>query len=174
MLVMRAAVLVPARFPVATISSARWMASASCFRKAPEPVFTSSTNASRPAASFLLMMDAQIRNGLSTVAGAVAQRVERAVRRHQPFRLAHDRETAGAQDGEDLLLLQVGSVAGDALQLVEGAAGVAQGAAGDHGHVEPGCGSDGGHQEGGFVAHSTGGVLIHLGPGQAAEVQDPA
>jgi predicted TIM-barrel fold metal-dependent hydrolase len=68
MSVMRAAVRVPALFPVATISSARWMASASCLRKAPEPVFTSSTNASSPAASFLLMMDAQIRNGLSTVA----------------------------------------------------------------------------------------------------------
>ncbi len=34
---------------------------------APEPVFTSSTRASIPSASFLLMMEAQIRNGLSTV-----------------------------------------------------------------------------------------------------------
>ena len=36
-------------------------------RNAPEPVFTSSTRASRPAASFLLRIDAQIRPGLSTV-----------------------------------------------------------------------------------------------------------
>ena len=34
---------------------------------APDPVFTSSTSASIPSASFLLMMDAQIRYGLSTV-----------------------------------------------------------------------------------------------------------
>jgi hypothetical protein len=36
-------------------------------RNAPEPVFTSRTSALRPAASFLLKMDAQMRPGLSTV-----------------------------------------------------------------------------------------------------------
>ncbi len=34
---------------------------------APEPVFTSSTSASIPSASFLLMIEAQISAGLSTV-----------------------------------------------------------------------------------------------------------
>ena len=36
-------------------------------KKAPEPVFTSSTSASSPAASFLLRMEAPISPGLSTV-----------------------------------------------------------------------------------------------------------
>ena len=43
-------------------------ASAGFFMKAPPPVFTSSTSASMPSAIFLLMMEAQIRKGLSTVA----------------------------------------------------------------------------------------------------------
>ena len=57
----------PIRSPVSTMSSARKAASFSVFMNAPEPVFTSSTSASMPSASFLLMMEAQIRYGLSTV-----------------------------------------------------------------------------------------------------------
>ena len=63
-----ATVLRPAFFPIFTISSARAFASASCFMNAPLPVFTSSTMASAPAASFLLMMELAIRDRLSTVA----------------------------------------------------------------------------------------------------------
>ena len=67
MSVISAAIFLPMRSPVSTINSARYAASFSFFMKAPEPVFTSRTSASMPSASFLLMMDAQIRNGLSTV-----------------------------------------------------------------------------------------------------------
>ena len=68
MSVSSATVRVPAASAVATISAARYSASSSLRRKAPEPVFTSSTSASSPAASFLLKIDAQISPGLSTVA----------------------------------------------------------------------------------------------------------
>ena len=57
----------PMRSPVATIILARCSASSVRFINAPEPVLTSSTNASIPSASFLLMMLAQISGGLSTV-----------------------------------------------------------------------------------------------------------
>ena len=46
-------ILRPAFLPIRTISSPRALASASCFIKAPLPVFTSRTIASAPAASFL-------------------------------------------------------------------------------------------------------------------------
>ena len=58
----------PAFLPSFTISSAKALASFSSFIKAPLPVFTSSTMASAPAASFLLMMELAIRDILSTVA----------------------------------------------------------------------------------------------------------
>ena len=54
--------------PVSTISWASYSASARFFMNAPLPVFTSSTSASIPSAIFLLMIEAQIRKGLSTVA----------------------------------------------------------------------------------------------------------
>src|SRR6266404_1139720 len=57
----------PMRLPVSTSNSARFAASSIFFMKAPDPVFTSSTSASIPSANFLLMMDAQISAGLSTV-----------------------------------------------------------------------------------------------------------
>src|SRR5256885_717276 len=66
--VMRATTFLPMRLPVSTMTSARRIESSSCFIKAPEPVFTSSTSASMPSASFLLMMDAQMRPIFSTVA----------------------------------------------------------------------------------------------------------
>ena len=65
--VISATVRVPAASAVATISAARYSASSRLRRKAPDPVFTSSTSASRPAASFLLKIEAQINPGLSTV-----------------------------------------------------------------------------------------------------------
>ncbi len=68
MSVSSAAVRVPARSPVSTISSARNRACSGSRKNAPEPVFTSSTSPPSPAASFLLIIEAQSRYGLSTVA----------------------------------------------------------------------------------------------------------
>ena len=55
------------RFAVSTINSPSSAASSSLFMNAPDPVFTSSTSASMPSASFLLMIEAQISAGLSMV-----------------------------------------------------------------------------------------------------------
>ena len=63
-----AIVLRPAFLPICTISLARAKASSCAFIKAPLPVFTSSTMASAPAASFLLIMELAISDILSTVA----------------------------------------------------------------------------------------------------------
>ena len=68
MSVMSATIFLPMRSPVSTMSLARWTESFSVFMNAPLPVFTSSTRPSMPSANFLLMMEAQIRLGLSTVA----------------------------------------------------------------------------------------------------------
>lgn len=68
MSVSRATVRVLAASAVATIRAARYSESSGLRKKAPEPVFTSNTSASSPAASFLLKIDAQISPGLSTVA----------------------------------------------------------------------------------------------------------
>ena len=68
MSVSSATVRVPAASAVATIRAARNSQSSRLRRKAPEPVFTSSTKAFSPAASFLLRIDAQMSPGFSTVA----------------------------------------------------------------------------------------------------------
>ena len=56
MSVSRATVGTPIRLPVSTIDRASARASSSVFMNAPLPCFTSSTSASSPSASFLLMM----------------------------------------------------------------------------------------------------------------------
>ena len=65
MSVISAIVFLPILCPVSTINSARNVESSSVFMNAPEPVFTSSTKPSIPSANFLLMMDEQIKEGLS-------------------------------------------------------------------------------------------------------------
>ncbi len=58
----------PVRRPMATIASARARASSTVRMNAPSPTFTSSTMASAPDASFLLMIEEAIRGRLPTVA----------------------------------------------------------------------------------------------------------
>ena len=67
-MVMTAEVCFPAMVPIFTIASAKATASSSVFINAPEPIFTSSTIASAPLASFLLMILLAIRGIQSTVA----------------------------------------------------------------------------------------------------------
>ncbi len=52
--------MVPWAAPMPTIVSARAAARSRSFMKAPRPTLTSSTRASRPSASFLLMIDEEI------------------------------------------------------------------------------------------------------------------
>ena len=68
MSVMRAATFLPMPRPMVTMAWARAFESSKDFMKAPSPVFTSRTSASMPSAIFLLMMEAEMRGRLSTVA----------------------------------------------------------------------------------------------------------
>jgi len=67
MSVITASVRTPACVPMATIASATARDPARSFMNAPSPVFTSSTSALVPSASFLLMMDEATSGMLSTV-----------------------------------------------------------------------------------------------------------
>ena len=124
-------------FPRATCTIAR--ASSTLFSRlgmnAPEPALTSITSASSPAASFFDRIEATISGIDSTVAGRVAQRVEAAVGRRQLRRLADDRAAGLADHAAQPLEVRRGVVAGDRVELVERAAGVAEPAAGDHRHA---------------------------------------
>ena len=53
-----------------------------------------------------------------------------------------------------------GAIAGDGFQLVQRPAGVAEGAAADHGHGQAAGRGDGRDQEAGLVADAAGGVLV--------------
>ncbi len=121
---------------------------------------TSSTSACSPAASFLLRMLAVISGTLSTVAVT--------------SRIAYSRRSAGARSAEAPTMAQPASrsvassvsrrrlhgVAGQRLQLVQRAAGVAQAAAADHRHHAAAGRDDGRQQQAHLVADATGGVLV--------------
>ena len=70
MLVIRACTGLPSSRPIRVMLSARARASSRFAMKAPSPVFTSSTSASIPSASFLERIEAVISGILSTVAVA--------------------------------------------------------------------------------------------------------
>ena len=139
--------------------------------KAPEPTLTSRTRALRLSASFLLMMLARDEERRLDGAGVVAEGIEDAVGGDDFGGLADEGGAALFEDVAHLGERELGVEAGDGLELVECAAGVAEAAAADHGDddagdsfgggmSEAGGGEDGGDQEGGFVADSAGGVLV--------------
>ena len=102
--------------------------------------------------------------------GDVAQGIELQVGRHQLIGLPDE---AQADFGELLLKLfggEVGAEAGDGFELVERAAGVAQGAPGHHGHDDAGGGGQRGHDQAGLIADSAGGVLVHLHAGNRGKI----
>ena len=169
MSVSSATVRVPAASAVATISAARYWASSRLRRNAPEPVFTSRTSACEPRGEFLAENGRADEAGALDGGGAVAESVEDAVGGNQGERLAHDGGAAFLENRFELRQGKRGAVAGDRLQLVERAAGVAQRASADHGDGETAGGGDGRHQKTGLVAHSARGVLVHGGAAQAAK-----
>jgi hypothetical protein len=59
----------------------------------------------------------------------------------------------------------VGGETGDALELVEGAAGVAEAAAADHGHAHAAGGHEGGEGQADLVADAAGAVFVDLAAG---------
>ena len=65
----------------------------------------------------------------------------------------------------------LGGEAGDGLELVEGAAGVAEPSSRDHGDGDAGGGDERCEDEGDFVADAAGAVLVGLGGGDVGEVE---
>ena len=134
--------------------------------KAPEPNFTSMA---RPceAGGELLRQD---RGGEEVErldrAGDVADGVEAPVGRRELGGLADDGAAGLAHDAAKRLEVRLRDVARDRVHLVEGAAGVAEAASGDHRH-EAAAGRDRGREhEADGVADAAGRVLVEDGAGQ--------
>ena len=139
MSVTSAAVSTPIRLPSGRpASGASSGPGRSVFMNAPLPNFTSSTRASSPSASFLLMMLAVISGMLGTVAVTSRRAYSLLVGRDQVGRGAGD-DAADAFDDVAAISSsdRFGAKAGDRFELVERAAGGAQAAAGDHRHRKP-------------------------------------
>ena len=69
-----------------------------------------------------------------------------------------------------------GAIAGDAFELVQCAAGMAERAPAEHGDAQARSGGDGRNQKGGLVADAAGRVLVHRGTrgaatGRAAQIE---
>ena len=104
-------------------------------------------------------------------AGVVAEGVEDAVGGDDRGGLADEGGAAFGKDVDELWEGELGVEAGDGFELVQGAAGVAEAASGDHGDADAGDavrggsgeasgGDDGCDEKGGLVADAAGGVLV--------------
>ncbi len=94
--------------------------------------------------------------------GDVAQGVELFIGGRDFGGLADQGAMSQRERAAEFCELQIYVEAGDGFQFVERAAGVAEAAAADHGHVEAGRGNDGSDDERSFVADAAGGVLVHF------------
>ena len=94
--------------------------------------------------------------------GDVPEGVHLFIRHGDAFALADDRQADLVHLREELLLREGGLGAGDALHLVDGAAGVAESAAAHLGDLDAAGRDDGCDDQRGLVAHAAGGVLVHL------------
>ena len=170
MSVISACTFLSLRRPMPTIICARRRASTCFFMKAPLPTLTSRTSASRPAASFLDMMEDAISGMDSTV--AVASRSE------------YSLPSAGATSGvcpmnarrcwincsRNSSTVRLVRKPGNRFQLVQRAAGVAQGAPRDHRNHHARRGRQRRRNQTGLIAHAAGGMLVHLHAGHRGEV----
>ena len=73
---------------------------------------------------------------------------------------------------KELFFREGGGEAGKALQLVDGAAGVAEAAPGHLGDLEPAGRDHGAQHQARLVPDTAGGVLVRLDPGDGTEVKD--
>ena len=145
-----------------TISRASWMLSSTVFIKAPVPVVTSSKMASEPEASFLDMMLEAMR-GMQLTVAVTSRRAYIFLSATAMFSLWPITEMPMRFTcAKNSSWLRAVRVPGHALHLVDGAAGVAQAAAAHLGDLDPAGGCDGRDDQGGLVAHSAGGMLVHL------------
>ena len=161
----------PASSPSRRMACASSRAEARSGMNAPSPTFTSSTSRLAPAATFLDMIEVAISGIDGTV--AVASR-SAYMRRSAGTRasvwpatrhphVAHLRDQLGGR--------QVDAEAGDRLQLVERAAGVAQAAAGELRHRHPARGHQRRHHQRRLVAHAAGRVLVGHRPADGRQVE---
>src|SRR6266511_1605409 len=97
--------------------------------------------------------------------GHVAQRVDGLVGRDQRGALRHHRQPDALDLVEQLLDGQLHPQAGDGLQLVERASGVAEATAGQLQHLHADGGGERPDDQGGAVGHAAGGVLVDRRPG---------
>jgi hypothetical protein len=127
-----------------------------------------------PSASFFDMIDDAMSGIDSIVAGDVAQRVQPLVGRRDARGLADQAHAEFVDLAGEPLDLEIDAEPGDGLELVEGAAGVAQAAARHHRHRDA-AGRDRGRQrDRDLVADPAGRVLVDLGPGDRRQVEDVA
>ena len=103
--------------------------------------------------------------------GDVAQRVHRLVGRHEVGRLRAHREADRLDLRDQLVAGELGAHAGDRVELVERAAGVAEPAAGELDHLHAELGRERGDDERGAVADAAGRVLVDGRAGQPREVE---
>ena len=106
--------------------------------------------------------------------GDVAQCVEFFVGGHDALGLARHGEAVGGDPRAEGGEVEAGAVAGDGFELVEGAAGVSEGAARHHGHLDAAGRDDGRQGQGDLVADAAGGMLVHEGARDARQVHPVA
>ena len=142
MSVRSATVLTPASVPRSTIVRASSVASSRVFMKAPLPTLTSSTSAPGALGDLLAHDRGGDERDRLDGAGDVAQRVELLVGGGQPEPAAQ--MTAPTSSSWRIIASLVRTLpAGDRLELVEGAAGVAEAAAGELRHRDAEDGDEG-------------------------------
>lgn len=106
--------------------------------------------------------------------GDVAQGVDLLVSGGDLGRLTDHRDADIADGGDEGVGGEIDAEARDGLELVEGAAGVAEPATGHHGDRDPAGRHHGGQAEGDLVADPSGRVLVDLDPRDRGEVEHVA
>ena len=141
------------------------------FMKAPEPTLTSRTSAPVPSAIFLLMIELAISGIASTV--PVTSRSAYSLRSAgaSPSPAAQIDRADVAQLGDELVVGQRGPPAGDRLQLVQRAAGVAEPPAGQLRYGRAAGRHQRGQRQRDLVADAAGGVLVDRRAAHRRQVQ---
>ena len=104
----------------------------------------------------------------------IPQGVHLFIRHGNALALPDDRQTHAVHLCKELLLRQSGLCAGDALHLVDGAAGVTQTSAAHLGDLDTTRRHDGGNDQRGLVAYAAGGMLVHFDAGNGRKIHHDA
>ena len=106
--------------------------------------------------------------------GGVAKRVELAVGGRDLRGLPDQANPEAVHQLGEARDWQIGDEPGNALQLVEGAAGVAETASRNHRHLDAADGNQRSEGQRDLVAHAAGGMLVHLAARDSGEIEHPA